>query len=461
MAASVVIAVAGSILLVARNSRKSETTTGLTASVPLPGHPGPVAAGAGKVWVALNGDPNRPAVDQPLLLVDPVTDAVAQIVYLPGGGEASSLARVGDRLIASVRPVGGREFGPRRLVALDWRHGTAFALGASHVNDDVMRDFDGPVDHIVQAGNALWALESRPGRLWRLDLSTLAPAYPAIGLSHGLALGLAVGDGYLWATSADAGEVFRIDPATRSKTRIHVGGFPVGIVVANRSVWFADRSSGTVVRLDTGTGKRIGDPIGVGAKPTWLAVVGNLLFVTDADSGTITRIDTHAGRKVGLPIRIAPRINGGVAPALATTGQAIWASNFAARTVIRINSIPVAAPSIELTLTGTGDGPVANVSDGSMASKGTFTVSGPISDEGTYTEYRTATDKIAKIRSVNVGKKGTIVFVITIDLTNGRSTWTITSGTGRYAGRHGTGTLPVDNFERNPYTFVMKGTISR
>src|SRR2546426_412893 len=101
---------------------------------------------------------------------------------------------------------------------------------------------DGPVDHVVQAGNAVWALEVRPGRLLRLDPSTLAQSSPPIRLSSGRTLGLAAGGGYLWVTAADAGEVLRIDPATGAITRAHVGGFPVGIVVANGEVWFADRS---------------------------------------------------------------------------------------------------------------------------------------------------------------------------------------------------------------------------
>ena len=50
----------------------------------------------------------------------------------------------------------------------------------------------------------------------------------------GLACLIAVtvlGAGYLWVTASDAGEVLRIDPATLAIRRVHVGGFPTGIVV--------------------------------------------------------------------------------------------------------------------------------------------------------------------------------------------------------------------------------------
>ena len=121
-----------------------------------------------------------------------------------------------------------------------------------------------------------------------------------------------------------------------------------------------------------------------------------------------------------------------------------------------------------MTLAGTGNGPVnpgpygMGVIDGGVSGTGRFTATGAINDKGTYTHYRSVdSQNIAKVRSVNVGTKGTITFVITIDLSTGTSAWTITSGTKSYARLHGKGTLTVDNFESDPYTFVMKGTVSR
>ena len=49
----------------------------------------------------------------------------------------------------------------------------------------------------------------------------------------------------------------------------------------------------------------------------------------------------------------------------------------------------------------------------------------------------------------------------TIDLSTGSSAWTVSSGTKSYAGLHGKGTMTVDNYQSDPYTFVMKGTVSR
>lgn len=466
LVASVVAAIAGSVLLATRDSGEKVTTRGIAATIRVPGHPGWVAAGPDALWVALNGDPQRPVGDRPLLRLDLATGTPAQPVHL--GGEVSFLARVGERLIASVKPVGDDGFGPRRLVALDWRSGAVLTLGESHLDDTDARELDGPVDQFVRVGNALWALEVRPGRLLRLDLSTLAPSSAPIRLSSRRTLGLAAGDGYLWVTAADAGEVLRIDPATGAITRVHVGGFPVGIVVTNGTVWFADRSGGNVVRLEPGTLRSIGDPIPVGRKPSWLAVAGDSLFVTDQDAGTIARVDVHSGRRVGPPIRIAPPAKDAVA-AVASSGESVWVSSFASNTVTRITSpISLAVPSSAVTLEGTGNGPVnlgpsgVGVTDGSVGGTGHFTVAGAINDKGTFVGYRSVKGQIAKIRTVTVGKKGTITYVTTIHLgTESPAPWTIISGTKSYAGLHGKGRLTVDNYQSNPYTFVMKGTVSR
>ena len=467
--ASVVAAIVGSVALVMHRSGERVTTRGVTATLRVPAHPGSLAAGRDVLWVALNGDPHRRAGDRPLLRLDLATGSVGQSVRV--GGEVSYLARDGGRLIASVTPVGGRRLGPRRLVALDWRSGAVLPLGQSHRNDADAREIDGPVDQVVRAGNFLWALEARPGRLLWLDSATLAPLSAPIRLSSGRTLGLAAGGGYLWATAADAGEVLRIDPATGSILRVHVGGFPVGIALAGRKVWFADRSNGEVVRLDPRTLRPIGDPIRVGTKPSSLAVAGNFVFVTNEDAGTIESIDVHSGREAGAPIRFAPPTTGSVAPALSSSGESVWVSSFPSNTVTRITSpTPLAARSNELTLKGTGDGPVnpgpngMGVTNGGVAGTGHFTLSGAIKDKGTYIVYRSVTGQVAKLRSVFKGRKGTITIVGTIHLSAGGDSpppWTIASGTKSYVGLHGRGRLVVDNYESDPYTFVMRGAVSR
>lgn len=465
---SVIAAAAGSVVLATHGSRERATTRGITAILRVPGHPGAVAAGQGVLWVALNGDPGSPAANRPLLRLDLATGAVAQTVHV--GGEASFLTRDGARLIASVRTSGGRELGHRRLVALDWRSGEVLPLGKSHLSDTDAREIDGPFDQVVRAGNSLWALESRPGRLLELDRSTLTPLAAPIRLSRGRTLGLAAGDGYVWVTATDAGEILRIDPATGAISPAQVGGSPVGIAVTSGGVWFADRSRGSLARLDPRSLRPIGDPIRVGAKPTWLAAAGDSLFVTDETAGAVVRIDARSGRQLGLPIRVARPAGGAVVPDITSSGGAVWVSSFASNTLTRISTHSgLSTASGEITVTGTGNGPVNpgpsgnGVTNGGVAGTGRFTVTGAIEDHGTYTGYRRVGGRIAKVRDVLVGRKGTITIVITIHLgtESAPAPWLITSATRSYEGLRGRGRLTVDNYEADPYTFVLKGAVSR
>lgn len=117
---------------------------------------------------------------------------------------------------------------------------------------------------------------------------------------------------------------------------------------------------------------------------------------------------------------------------------------------------------------GTGNGPVNpgpngnGVTDGGVAGTGRFTITGAIDDHGTYVGYRKVTDQIARVKTVLVGRRGTITVVTTIHLgVESRSPWTIISGTKAYAGLHGRGKVTVDNYQADPYTFVFAGTVSR
>src|SRR2546423_3185721 len=159
VAVSVAVAVAGSVLLAMRSSSAQTTTQGVTATLRVPGHPEAMIAGPDALWVALSRDPDVPARDPRLLRLDLATKASAQPVYL--GGEVSHLTRVGNRLVASVQHTSGLG----HLATLDWSSGGVL----------VRRWFDGPIDQTVLGREDLWALETRPARLLRLDSRTLEP----------------------------------------------------------------------------------------------------------------------------------------------------------------------------------------------------------------------------------------------------------------------------------------------
>ena len=96
--------------------------------------------------------------------------------------------------------------------------------------------------------------------------------------------------------------------------------------------------------------------------------------------------------------------------------------------------------------------------NGGIAGRGRFTARGAITDKGTTTTYRWVKGSLITLRTVALGAKGKLVFVVTIDTSADTSRWTIASGTGAYKGLHGHGT----ETENADYTVsVLTGTVSR
>jgi len=119
-------------------------------------------------------------------------------------------------------------------------------------------------------------------------------------------------------------------------------------------------------------------------------------------------------------------------------------------------------PSGHITVRATETLSGSDVTDGGVAGRGRFRISGAITDKGEVTDHRTVKGSTATLRRVTVGARGTITFRITIHL-GGSSpeTWRITSATRAYKGLHGHGREVVDNFDQTPATFVLKGTVAR
>ena len=143
-------------------------------------------------------------------------------------------------------------------------------------------------------------------------------------------------DGSLWATSASAGAVVRVDPRTnRVVARIFTGGTPANLTAAFGSLWAGSATGTAVFRIDTETtpsrvsrpgardpgrsspsGTRSGslsqgsntvakiDPNRRAARdrarrdcPAWLADAGDgTLLVPNARTDTVSRIDTMTNR---------------------------------------------------------------------------------------------------------------------------------------------------------------------
>jgi hypothetical protein len=114
---------------------------------------------------------------------------------------------------------------------------------------------------------------------------------------------------------------------------------------------------------------------------------------------------------------------------------------------------PATAPSSEATTTTTGtttaSGPqvVFHLKGKTPASdsvrggggSGKFTVSGTVTDSGTFVDYRRQKGDTILIRRVLTGKNGKVTVVIHISTTEGDKGWKVTTGSGSYAGAQGKG----------------------
>ena len=329
----------GSIALLTTGPTEQATTKGVTATLHLPGSPDFAAFTPDGLWVSIHGADVQQniAPSGQLLRINLATGTVQQTVRL--SGSTPNLAPDGHRLIADPGTAGTSTVGaaPGELIAVDTRTGATLARRHQQIGGGPMTVGDG----------AVWEIQEdyarTPTTLEQLNPTTLAPIAPPMALSAtSSVLGLAWGEGYVWATE-HAGDVLRIDPATRTITRAHIGGFPIGIAVAGGSVWVIDNANATVIRLDPSTLRAIGQPVSLPAGATfYLGASDGYLFIADDSAGTVTRIDTHTGETAGAPIRIAPAstIGFGSAYAIAPAGTSIWATSPTSDTISRIQTKP-------------------------------------------------------------------------------------------------------------------------
>jgi hypothetical protein len=334
---SAIVAVAGSILLALGGRGERATTHGVTATLHTPGLPEFAVADNSSLWISSRGA-NTPAngfSSGRLVRINLATGTAERTVQLRG--QTANLVRYGNRLIADPTVAGAYKdvyTAPGELVAVDWRSGRL--LARRH-----QQPANGP---IAVGGGRLWAVVERPASILELNPNTFAPVASPLSLGASRVFGLTWGNGYLWASASDAGDVLRINPTTRAITRVHVGGFPIGIVLAGGSLWVINNLSASVLRLNPATLQTIGQPIHTPSGGAfYLGATDGYVFVANVADGTITRIDQRTGTIAGQPIRIAPPTpNASTAAAygVAPAGSAIWATSPSTATVSRIEAKP-------------------------------------------------------------------------------------------------------------------------
>jgi len=205
----------------------SPSTGRVLERIEVGGHPGPIAYGGGRVWVA----------DE------------------DGAG------------ISAINAVGGNRVYRRGIVPRA-----------------------APLRLAVGAGG-LWVSSASSGTVRRIDLSTVRadPPIPVgrgpagVTVAHGYVWVANSRSGTV--SRVDPAIHTLIGEPTE------VGGRPGGIDSGTGLVWVANSLDGTVLRLDIDSGETVGSPIDVGPRPGAVVVGGDAVWVANNGDGTVTRIE--------------------------------------------------------------------------------------------------------------------------------------------------------------------------
>jgi YVTN family beta-propeller protein len=164
---------------------------------------------------------------------------------------------------------------------------------------------------------------------------------------------IAYGSGSLWVANLDDQTIARIDPNTRTVTRVAVQDPPTGLATTSDAVWVvgsnAGRPSVTVRRIDpefnTVTEKRRLGNIDPG-EPGSVGTRGRAVWIAPS-SGFLSRMNPRTAK-------VVQRVDPNASPiAIAVGSDAIWVADNHATTVTRID------PTGLLTPVGVGHGPSA------------------------------------------------------------------------------------------------------
>jgi YVTN family beta-propeller protein len=249
-------------------------------TVPVGDSPGPIAAGAGALWVVnLN--------DSTLTKIDPSAhSAVKSIaVPVPSGRQTPPL------LVAAA----GQD------VWIWACHLTLFRVDPVSIQIvqqlELLRDFGvfpGFTCAVAAEQSSVWMPLGYPrAEVVHVEAVGDAPAAVAERFptrSLGARSAMAIGLGSVWL-AAGKGPVQRLDPATgRITASVQLGSGPKAMVVGHDAAWVANEDEGSVTRIDPRTTSVVRS-ISVGANPVALAVGPDAIWVANSGDGTVSRID--------------------------------------------------------------------------------------------------------------------------------------------------------------------------
>jgi len=289
----------------------------VVAAIELDPNPGPIAAGAGGVWVLSLGSS----------IISRIDAGTRRVIRSYGIGETPDnvVAAEGEVWVADRCSVGGD---PGKLL-----HIYSGAEGGTELDQEVplARAYPhesprlAPVQTATRCGLAAegrtaWVATNIPQGLARIDYdrtSAESRIVRAVPLPRAPAA-IAVGSGSVWATDNEHNLVRRIDPDSgRTIRKIRTGNDPVAIAAGLDAVWVTNRGDGSLSRIDPRTNSVI-RAISVGDSPVAVAIDESSVWVANAGDRSVAQIDPRKNEVVKtIAVEHRPQ-------SLAVAGGAIW-----------------------------------------------------------------------------------------------------------------------------------------
>jgi YVTN family beta-propeller protein len=269
----------------------------VTNAVPVGIRPGPVAAGAGSIWVGNVDDRSLTRIDarrrEAVATVGldertPTGLAVDESAVWVAHGISGELTRVRPRFrlettLAVTSPPRGAPYGSVATGGGVWAlYGDSTLALVQPDGSRVLRStLTGASSSAIAVGaGSIWVANAGDSTVQRFNPTTFELG-PIGEITVGRRpVAVAFGHGALWVASSADDNVARIDPRTNAVVDvISVGDRPAAVAVGLDDVWVANAGDGTVTRIDPRTND-VTDVIETGNRPSGIAIGAGLVWVS-------------------------------------------------------------------------------------------------------------------------------------------------------------------------------------
>jgi YVTN family beta-propeller protein len=275
-------------------------TNRVVDDIPVGTRPGPVAYGAGSIWVGNLGD------DRTVTRIDATSRSVLRHIGVnnrtPTGlafgfsfvwvahGRSGQLSRIDPQFNEPSEPVdiADTAFGsPNGSVAIG--SDSVWAVFGDSTLAQIEAD-SGSVAESTRAGSnpagivvgtgSVWVSNAGDANVTRYNPAafTEGPVADPFNVG-GRPTGIGAGEGAVWVANTAGDSVSRIDPYSGDVAQIDVGESPTAVAVGDGTVWVVNSGDGTVSEIDPGTND-VERTIELGNAPSGIAFVGGFLWVT-------------------------------------------------------------------------------------------------------------------------------------------------------------------------------------